>query len=284
MIGKIICSMLGFVLFFSCSKPSNVNVEKKQNVLAYQDKFGIVSRIEVEKYRYSLNDKIRLSLLTVNHSDSHKVHIHTNNGPLWRFDIYDENNELVESLPHWRTNTIYNFYFSPGDSFKSNLNWNQSLHSNGHFSGLKIFSGDYYITGSQPGLPANKVGVWINISDEGEPLSTKLFWYFSDPDSIKLDFLVRNRTSEELDYQLKENAKIKLQFFNAIADSLVGEIDLKQKITNLHFSAKSDSKILSYKESKAVLKAMGLIGSFNCKIMIPCKNRNLIANGTVVIN
>jgi hypothetical protein len=87
-----------------------------------------------------------------------------------------------------------------------------------------------------------------------------------------------------LDYQLKENAKIKLQFFNAIADSLVGEIDLKQKITNLHFSAKSDSKILSYKESKAVLKAMGLIGSFNCKIMIPCKNRNLIANGTVVIN
>lgn len=284
MISKIIYSIFTFILLFSCSNPSNVHIEKKQNVLIYEDEYGIISQLIFEQDSFSLNDTVRASLLTINNSDTHKVYIHITNGPLWHYDIYNEDMESIESLPRWITPTIYDFYFSPGDTFKSTLNWSQTKYSNNRYADLKVFSGEYYITGNQPGLPHGKVGIWINIFEEGEPLSTKLYWYFSDSDSIKLDFLVRNRISKELDFKINNNSSAKLQFFNSINDTLVKEINLDVNFSTIELPPKSDSKILSFKESKSFLKSIGLLGTFNCKIIIPCEERYIIAKGSIVIN
>jgi len=284
MITKTVYSIILFIILFSCSNLSTIDVEKKQDILTYEDKYGIISYIKCDRNSVSLNDTVRISLLTINNSDTHKVHIHTTNGPLWHYDIYNKDMEPIESLPRWITPTIYDFNFSPGDTFKSTLNWTQTKYSNGRYSDLKVFSGDYYITGNQAGLPPGKVGIWIHISEEGEPLSTKLYWHFSDRDSIKIDFLIRNRISKELIFKINNKSSTKIRFFNSIDDTLEKEIDLDVNFSKIELSPKSDLKILSFKESKSFLKSIGLSGSFNCKIIIPCEERDIIAKGSIIIH
>jgi|GEM_PF-5207279 len=281
---RTVFSVIIFITILSCSNLNTVKVDKKQNILTYEDKYGIISYIKFDTDKYSLNDTVRICLLTINNSDSHKVHIHSNNGPLWQFDIYNKNMELVESLPRFITPTIYDFNFSPGDTFKSTLKWTQNQYANNPFQDLKVFSGEYYVTGNQPGLPAGKVGIWIRISEDGDPLSTKLYWHFSNRDSIKIDFLIRNRISKKLIFKMDNKSSAKIQFYNGIDNRLIREMDLDVNLSKIELAPKSDFKIFSFKESKAFLKSIGLSGSFNCKIIIPCKERNIMAKGSIVIN
>ncbi|RMF61522.1 MAG: hypothetical protein D6748_01410 [Calditrichaeota bacterium] len=276
--------MILFILFFSCSNPSKVDVENRQNILTYEDKYGIISFLKYDNNNVSLNDTVRITLLTINNSDTHEIHIQTSSGPLWHYDIYNQDMELIESLPRWSTPTLYDFYFSPGDTFKSTLNWAQTQYSNDRYSDLKVFSGDYYITGRQLGLPPGKVGIWIHISEEGEPLSTKLYWHTSNHDSIKLDFLIRNRISNELTFKLKADTSPKIQFFDSIEDTLVKEINLDVNFSTIRLPPKSDSNILSFAESTSFLKSIGLSGIFNCRIVLSCEERDIIAKRSIVIN
>lgn len=284
MSGKIVFSIILFAIFFSCSTTNDAIVEKRQNVLTYEDKYGIVSYIKADKNNFSLNDTVRISLLTINNSDTHKVHIYSTYGPLWHYDVFNEGMEPIASLPGWATPTIYDFYFSPGDTFKSTLDWTQTMHSNDQYSDLKVFSGDYYITGNQPGLPGGKVGIWIHISEDGEALTTKLNWHYSERDSIKLDFLIRNRISKGLVFNINKKSSPKIQFFNSLSNTLIKEINIGLNISKIELTPKSDLKILTFKESNSTLKNMGLSGSYNCRIVIPCEERDIIAKSAIVIN
>ena len=284
MIHRTVLLILFFIFFFSCSNPGKVDMEEKQNTLIYEDKYGIVSYLQIEDQHFSLDETIRVGLLTINHSDTHKVYIHTRSAPLWHYTIYNEEMKRVDYYPKFINPVIIDFYLNPGDTFKSNLTWTQTMGSYDRFAGLKVFSGDYYITGDQPGLPSGKVGVWIHISEVGEPLSTKLFWNFSVQDSILIDFLVRNRISKELTFQMKENVPPRIQFFDSVSDTLVKEMDLNLTFAKIELPPKSDLKIFSYQESKSNLINMGLLGSFLCKIIIPCQERDIIAMGFIVIN
>jgi hypothetical protein len=192
--------------------------------------------------------------------------------------------DQVERLPRYFTNTVYNFYFSPGDSFKSHLNWLQSSFSNNIYTDLKVFSGKYYITASQPGLSSNKIGKWIEIEENGEPLSSKLYWYFGDQDSVKLGFLIRNRISKKLEYQLKMNEAIKIKFFRNESDTLSNEINVSPDFNNIILEAKSDNKVFTFRESKNKLIDKGISGSYYCMIEINCVSTIISARALVIIN
>ena len=285
MIYKFVYAILCLVMFFSCANPSGVDVEQKQSTLIYEDEHGIVSYLTVDKQTYSLDDVVQIGLLTINNSDNHRVHIQSNSGPLWRCSIYDSEMESMIQMPGWVFWVVYDFYFSPGDTFKSDIVWNQRKDAADHrYDDLKVVAGDYYITGSQPGLPPGKVGAWIRIAEEGEPLSTKLYWYFSDSDSIKLDFLLRNRISKMLRFRLVNPAAVKIQFYNSSGNTLFKEMPIDVNFSQLTFSPKSDAHILSYRESKDQLKRMGLNGIYKCRIVIPCEERDIVAEGLIIIN
>jgi hypothetical protein len=284
MIYRTVYPVMFFAMFFSCASPSGVDVDQKLNTLTYKDEYGIVSYFTIDKKTYTLDDVVHFSLSTINNSDTHKVHIRSNHGPLWYCSIYDSEMDAVEKLPRWVTRTVYDFYVSPGDTFESDITWEQTKKSNDRYGDLKVFAGDYYITGNQPGLPAGKLGAWIRISEVGEPLSTKLHWYFSDQDSLKLDFLLRNRISSMLTFRPTLNPAAKIQFYNSTGDTLFREIPLDVNFSQITLWPKSDSHIFSFKASKSYLKNIGLKGFYKCRIVILCEERNIVAERTVVID
>jgi hypothetical protein len=279
-------SLLLLVIFIiiKCQNPTvNNNDEDTYNThLLNQD--GIEVSLTIEKDNYTLDEEIDVDFLAVNKSDTNRIHIYQTSGPLHRMSIYDINNERIQFLPQYKTKTVYNLYFEPGDSFHKHISWIHSTSSNNPYSGLKAFAGKYLINFSHAGVSTSKLGKWINITEDGEPLSSKLFWNFTNADSIKLDFFIRNRISKNLDYLLMENKLPKIQFYEYRNNIPAKEIEFSISINRISLNSKSDSYLLSFNESKEYLKDIGLTGSYTCKIIIPCITRDITASGNIVIN
>jgi len=65
---------------------------------------------------YTLTQNISGLFLYCNNSDSIIFPMH-GTPPIFRYSIYNEEMELIDSYPKYRGRTWYNFNFKPGDSF-----------------------------------------------------------------------------------------------------------------------------------------------------------------------
>lgn len=283
MILKKFSAVALFLFIYSCGNPAGPDNIEHQDKLIYKSTDGVISYFDFEKTTYSLDEDVRADLLTVNQSDTHKIHIKTTGGPLSRFEVFNDDGERIFT-PMYITGTAYDFYFSPGDSFTSKIDWRQICYTNNKFAYLRTYSGWYRITASQPGLHSGKVWKWIRITEEGDPLSTKLYWYFADDDSVKLDFLIRNRIQKHLTYDIVPNRNSTLTFYDNTTDSLVLEFNLDIPVNHIDLPAKSEASIFRYRESKEKLINAGVEGSFECNIKIPCVSKTLEAKGLVVVH
>ena len=269
--------LIFFLVLIKCQGPtSNGNNNS-------EDQEGIEAVLTFDKSEYSLDDTISVDFLAVNKSKNNKIHIYTTNGPLHLMSVYNTNDELVQFLPQFITQTVYNFYFEPGDTIQNHVSWNQSTFSRNIYNNLKAYSGEYLIKFSYTGVNTSGLDKWITITEEGEPLSSKLYWHFSAKDSIKLDFLIRNRISKKLIYLIKKNEKPMLQFYEYGVATPIRELELKIDFDEIKLLEKSDCELFSYQESKENLKNIGLDGIYNCKIIIPCTSKDIIAEYIIII-
>lgn len=133
------------------------------------------------------------------------------------------------------------------------------------------------------GIPANNVGKWISVDEAGDPLSTKLYYYFSDNDSLKIDFLVRNRTSNKLQYSLDEEKPVKVEFFKDISDELVMTHYPQIDFSKMTFNGKTDYDIFNYRISKHDSIFAGMNGSYNCRITFSCNSREISASTNIIL-
>ncbi len=194
----------------SCEKDFSAlnQTELHGNRTYFESPEGLIYKLEGLKEIYSLDEKIKAKFTIINKSDTTNYHVFTYSGPIFSFSVFNENNDRVYDNS-FRTATVYNFYFRPNDTLTYSFQWDQYYKTLNHYSSLKVYSGKYFIKPHLIGIPTNNVGKWIKINEVGDPLSTKLYYYFSDYDSLKIDFLLRNRTSKKLHYILNNENNIR---------------------------------------------------------------------------
>ena len=276
-------SIFIFILF-NCNKDlSSINENDKHQYSTYSESSeGLICELEGLKDIYSLDESVQGRLTIMNNSDTTRYHVFAYSGPVFQYTVFDENDDQVFYIAY-RTATVYDFYFEPNDTISKGFGWNQSYISTNYYSGLKVFSGKYLIIPSHVGIPIKNIGKWIEINEIGEPFSTKLYYYFSDKDSLKLDFILRNRTSKNYTYTLDNNIPIKIEYTDEMSNELIltdfPEIDYSE----LNIRPKSDHILYKYRISKSDSVFSEMEGSYNCKITFNCNSREISASAWILL-
>ena len=100
---------------------------------------------------------------------------------------------------------------------------------------------------------------------------------------MKIDFLVRNRTSKELHYILNEENPVKIEFFNDISDELVMTYYPEIDFPNIDFNRMTDYEIFNYRVPKYDSIFAGMSGSYTCKITFSCDSREISASSLIML-
>jgi hypothetical protein len=275
--------MLILIVIFSCNKdlsPIGGN-DEQLHYTHYETPDGILMKLDSLKKTYTLDEEVKGKFTVVNNSDTNSIHIISASGPLAIFYMYDQDNQRINYQPRYRTGTYYDFYFNPSDTLGANLRWNHITYSNDHFSDLKAYSGKYLITVSYAGIPTSKIGKWITINDTGDPISAKLLYYFQDADTLRLDYIIRNRISENANLELKNESPIEVAFFYGPSTEKIFSHSPQVDFGKIELSGRSDKMIYSYKISKEDPMIRDMIGSYFCKISIECKSRTITAGSWI---
>lgn len=273
------------LIFISCNKdfsPHSFDSSFYKNLTYYESPEGVIYKLEGLKDIYSLDEKIEFKFTMINKSDTTKYHVFSYSGPVYSFISFNEKNDNVY-YNMIRTPTVYDFYFEPKDTLSYSMHWDQYNITNDHYSLLKIFSGNYFIMPTHVGIPTNKIGKWIKVNEVGDPLSTKLYYYFSDQDSLKLDFLVRNRISKTLKFVLDEEYPIKIEFLNEGTGAVVKEHIPEISFDELQFEGMKNYDIFNFKISKSDSIFAGMQSSYICKITFLCNTREISAETIVLL-
>jgi len=276
---KIIAIIFILISIFNCSKDfspiGNDNTELYHTY--YKSPDGLLMKLDSLQDTYSLDDEIKAEFTVSNISDSLSIHIISSSGPLGRFYMHDLGGQRINFYPRYKTGTYYDFYFNPGDSKRAILNWNQTTYSNDHFSDLKAYAGKYLITLSYAGISTNKMGKWITIDEIGDPFSAKLYYYFSDKDTLRLEFIIRNRISNDIILEPENDTPLVV---NYVDDSSRGSMLThypKLDFEKTRIKAKSSEMLYCYKISRQDPLLGNLRGSYICVMDFNFKSRSIRA-------
>ncbi len=115
---------------------------------------------------------------------------------------------------------------------------------------MKVFAGDYILKYSYVGINTYHLGKRITITEEGNPLDCRLYWYFAIMDSVKVQMLVRNRISRPLHYMLQYHRAIKLEVINSY-DEVVKNTWLQPIFQVINLAPKSDQALFTFSRAKS---------------------------------
>lgn len=228
---------------------------------------GVLYRLEGLHKQYTFGEPIHARFTMINQSDSTRYHVMSYNGPVFSYQIYDANGNGIYAPPGV-THTVYDFYFEPGDTLSYGSLWNQYSHTLDHTDALEVPAGKYYIKPGHLGIPTYHMGQWVTIIANDNPLSTKLYWYFADHDSVKLDLLVRNRTAQPVQYSVDPAHPLTVEY----QAHQTGDILFSQRpafhSTRVTLAAHEDAVLYRYRMAKSDSLFGGRQGSYYCRITV----------------
>lgn len=270
-----------------CEKNSSPLEQKTiSETVTYKNPEGMTLILDSLKAAYTLDEAVKGVFTIINSSDSLRIHINTNHGPLAGFNIYDENNVDISNPAKSVNNVYYDFYFEPGQEFVSHIYWNHCAYFQGQFGGLKAYSGWYFIKPTHIGITTNNFGKWVEIVEKGEPISTIFYYnYYSSADSVKIKLFIRNRISRPFNFKMKEINPVELQYINTYKDEMVKTHFPSVDFTHIYLAPKSDYMIYDYRISRDDDLLAGLRGLHYCRIKIYCISRvfSAITVGGIVL-
>lgn len=298
-----VCSFC--VLFFTfqhCSKDTTIN-EPSELLNSHQDTVkvfisdGIYLEMKGLQDSYQLDESLDYKLELVNESDSNGFRINTEDGYInftnfvW---IYDADGNYVNGGTYGK---LIDTLLMPSQSFEWEYDWNQSdINEYGtnqwtnDFAtfGLKVYAGKYYIKAQHYGndLLKNKtVTKWIEITEEGEALNGIALRYDNvSSDSLKVEFVIRNRTSQIQKCELNSTKTMDVYIGGGDPrQSWSGPPEFKETINlnlegnTIEFGPKSDKLIYNYYITKNDTMYSDLEGDREFFFLIELDNRTIYA-------
>jgi len=270
------------IIIISCGQDTSPLIKNDYISTSFVNSQSVLLKLDSLKTWYTLDEEIKGYFSVKNVSDTNRIHIVTNHGPLENFGMYDEENELVNYQPIGITWTYYDFYFEPGDIFNYRLIWNQQGYTFGNSILLKVFSGRYFIHPGHAGINTTGLGLWIEITEQGDPISSFLYYHFDRHDSLIVDYHLRNRISKVVNFHFDQSNPIEANYIDYSTKDIVLSHHLNLSISEIDIDSKSDLLIYRYQISRNDNILNELSGSYRLQIKLNFKSR-VISSETPIL-
>lgn len=250
-------------------------------------KNGIYLNLEGIQDTYSLQDTIlgEMLLFNVNNYDGLDIKVGSS-PPIGNFRVFDQNDQLQYFYPSATGYAEFDMTLFPGDTLNEEIRWTQKINSTQIFpNGLDVYSGYYKIVGGFWGnslLYTNKLVKWIEITEEGDPISSVAFRHYEVEDSIKISFIIRNRILLKQTFDIK--TKYPFSYFFVSTKSVTDTVlhNKFNQIPNfedkLILNPKSDTNIFCLKISKSASELSELNGAYYATFLVNCEEREIKAS------
>lgn len=243
-------------------------------------KNGIFLKIEDIQDSYSLQDIISGRMLLINENNPKGLDIYVpSSPPIGGFQIFNQNDQLQYFYPSIVGCAVFSMTLLPGDTLHVKTRWAQ----NGAYAGRYKIVGQFY---GNILLYYNKLVKWIEITEEGDPISSVALRHYGVEDSIKISFIIRNRISVKQIFNLK--GKYPFSYFFVSKYSTVDTMMHKkfEQVLNLEdkliMNPKSDTNIYCFKISKNDPELSELSGQYYVTFLLKCEEREI--KSSVVLN
>lgn len=172
-------------------------------------KKGIYLKLEGIQDSYALQDTISGKMILVNEHNSKGLDIHVGGLPWGNFLITNQIGILQYFYPMIKTLESYDIILLPGDTLNVSIRWDLETNAIDLIPyGLGVYAGNYKFSGHFEGnelLDDKELVKWIEITEEGDPISPIAFRHYEAEDSFKISFTVRNRISTIQVFDLKDD-------------------------------------------------------------------------------
>lgn len=261
-----------FIFQFYCSKNKSPLDSRITNSIPHTDTLtvhitpGIYMKLESFKDSYSLNEYVNGYLTLVNESDSNGIFISISNWPpLITYSVFDEDHNCLYKYPIVMGGAAYDDTIKIGESLTEKIVWFQYI-----YSSAKVFSGWYKIEANFRGhrlFYLNPVSKWVQITEEGIPLSALCIKDYKIKDSLKVNFVVTNRISKDLEYFVREDKQIEINFTHYFytKDTVLTIYD-NYPSNKIYFPNYSNQSLYKFEKSKQDSLFARLNGVYNMYI------------------
>jgi len=248
----LVFCFLAIVLHLSCNEQEQVIINNPpvydpEDTLLLQITDGVYTELKNLQDSYTLDDELEFQLIIYNLSDTNGFLINYGYLQANNWGVYNIENNFMAGGPTVISPAGFYRTLEIGDSVIFNLRWNQRIYSETKItSDLKTFSGNYYLQTQPLGNDLLKpMTKFFEISDAGDPLSANVDKDYEIEDTLMFQFVLRNRTSENLSYNLPSQNPIEVRFIQYEDTTLIQYFPLKANQLNL--DPRSDSYLFEYK-------------------------------------
>lgn len=232
------------------------------------------------KDTYSLDDNIYAKVHLKNENNASGLHIFVGNyPPLLGWFCFDSNNELVNSGPSTMGLAEFNQTLKGGQELNESLTWEQSSRS-----GLKAFAGDYTLELYFRGVNSKGLLKHFKITEQGDPFSYYLYREYSVKDTVKINFLLRNRISKAITLNSSSVSSEFLLINNSNQKSdtvFVQKFTLDKSVYNL--DPKSDNLLFKLSRPLQDFKNQGINGPYDMVLNLYFKEKTVSVRKLVII-
>ncbi|HEX2865926.1 MAG TPA: hypothetical protein VHO03_02735 [Ignavibacteriales bacterium] len=293
---KIFLFILLSLIVSSCRKENpaeSSNENSKENKSAAADTLrrevikGVFLFADSLKDVYTLDENVyaRVHLKNENNQEGLPVFI-GNYPPFTNWFITDLDNNIVNQGPLTIGASEFNKTLYPGEELAENFKWSQNIYDkNTMTSGLKAFAGDYTLELGFRGVNCPPLIKHFTISEEGDPFSYNVSKDYNAKDTLKFDFVLRNRIFSSMTLNTSgqpwELFLIKTSSSQTPDTVFVQKFAFEKSVYNL--GPKSDNIIFSFSRPEKDFINQGITGAFDMVLNFYFKEKTISSRTAVYI-
>lgn len=280
------------LIFISCNKEAPtenpLNPDKK-NILRREIIDNVFLFVDSLKDNYTLDDYIYADVHLKNENNLSGLPILISSyPPFLSWVIKNSSDELVNAGPLIVGESVYNDTLKIGEEITSNIKWFQNIYDKNELtSGLKAFAGEYTLNINFRGIDYQKSPYLIKyfrISEIGDPLSSHIFRDYNSNDTLKIDFILRNRINSTITLTPSSDSCVLF-----IIDKINNQNDtvythnflLEKSVYNL--PALSDNILYKFRYLKQDFIDRGIKGGFDIVIELNFQERKITSRNLLFI-
>ncbi len=248
----VVFCFITILLHLSCNENeqliiNNPLVNDPVDTLLLQISDGVYTELINLQNSYLLDDELKFQIIVYNLSDTSGFRINYGYLQAYNWKVYNGQNNYIAGGPTVVSPAGFYRNLEIGDSVIFNLKWDQCIYSETKIiSDLKTFSGNYYLQARPLGNDLFKqMTKFFEISDAGDLLSVNVDKDYEIEDTLKFQFVIRNRTSENLSYNLPSQKPIEVRFIQYEDTTLIQYFTLPY--IQLQLEPRSDNYLFEYK-------------------------------------
>lgn len=291
---KKIFFVLILLVIISCNKENPTEYEIIEPIikdtLSREIMDDIFLFVDSLKDVYTLDEYILANVHLKNENNPSGLPIYIGNWPPFLFWFFkNSDGEIVDLGPLTIGAAVYDDTLKIGEEIVENIKWfHFNYDENEMTNGLKAFTGDYTFGINFRGINYQNYPhliKYFKISEVGDPLAHHLFRDYNSEDTIKIDFVLRNRINNQVVLNTSNDScgiYLIKEIYNQEPDTVFTQrFLLEQSVYN--FAPISDNVLYKFRYSKQDFINQGIQGTFDIVIKLNFQERIIISSNLLFI-